>query len=131
VIHPNPTIGAVQGPRYSETGHFFREAHYEEDPSQSLLAVWESQQQQAGLKSSTTTRRFRPMRLVEDSDLERKIEAAKALDFDLEALTLETRRELEAEGAELVVDEVDWDFDYTTSDEEAWGDVDEDEDGDF
>jgi hypothetical protein len=71
------------------------------------------------------------MRLVEDKDLEKKVEAVKALDFDLEALTLETRRELEAERAELVVDEVDWDFEYTSSDEKAWGVGGEEEDGDW
>jgi hypothetical protein len=119
-IHLDPTIGAVQGSLYSETGHFFREAHHEEDPSQPLLAVWESQQQQqAGLKFSATSMQFRPIRLVEDKDLEKKVEAAKALDFDLEALTLETRRGLEAERAELVVNKVDWDFNYTSNDEKA------------
>ncbi|KAK4235603.1 WD40-repeat-containing domain protein, partial [Achaetomium macrosporum] len=45
--HPNPTIGVVQGPRYTETGFFCRNLHFNEDPSQPLLARWEALQQEA------------------------------------------------------------------------------------
>ncbi|KAI0549556.1 WD40 repeat-like protein [Xylaria curta] len=45
VLHPDPTIGAVQGANYAETGLFRAEAHIAEDPHAPLLATFQSKQQ--------------------------------------------------------------------------------------
>ncbi|KAK0635081.1 hypothetical protein B0T17DRAFT_604345 [Bombardia bombarda] len=46
-LHGDPTVGAVQGPRYAEAGLFRREVHFNGEPGQPLLANWEAQQQDA------------------------------------------------------------------------------------
>ncbi|TGJ86052.1 hypothetical protein E0Z10_g2678 [Xylaria hypoxylon] len=45
VLHPDPTIGAVQGVNYARTGLFLKEAHVNEDPNEPLLATFQSKQQ--------------------------------------------------------------------------------------
>ncbi|KAI1432456.1 WD40 repeat-like protein [Xylaria sp. CBS 124048] len=44
-LHPDPTVGVVQGRNYMQTGLFRREAHYDEDPYEPLLAPFENMQQ--------------------------------------------------------------------------------------
>ncbi|KAI1745577.1 WD40 repeat-like protein [Xylaria scruposa] len=45
VLHPNPTIGAVQGANYAGTGLFRAEAHIAEIPHAPLLATFQTKQQ--------------------------------------------------------------------------------------
>ncbi|KAK0639326.1 WD40-repeat-containing domain protein [Cercophora newfieldiana] len=99
-LHPNPTIGAVQGPRYMETGLFCKEAHLNEDPQEPLLAAWEGQQQSSKrLWAGPALRPQRPMTAY--GALGARHRQNLELDVDIERLSLETRLELEAEGAEL------------------------------
>ncbi|KAK7977599.1 hypothetical protein PG996_003653 [Apiospora saccharicola] len=45
-VHPDPTIGVVQGPNYAACGLYRAEAHVDGDPSQPLLEDVERQQQE-------------------------------------------------------------------------------------
>ncbi|KAI0112117.1 WD40 repeat-like protein [Nemania sp. FL0031] len=45
VLHPDPTLGAVQGVNYAETSLFRNEAHFNEDPNEPLLATFQGKQQ--------------------------------------------------------------------------------------
>jgi len=112
-LHPHPTIGAVQGPRYAETGLFNRGLHLGNDPEKPLLAKWEIKQQEARrvalAKRSQLRGLLRP--LQEDLLLERKHWRNASLDQCLDTLELETRLELEAEKADLAPEE-DYDFTY-------------------
>ena len=107
---PNPTIGVVQGPRYADTGLFRREAHFNGDPAQPLLASWEVQQQEASRGFSGGRRdRLLPLRPI------KKLESLESLhlrnisvDLDVEGLPEETRQRLQREGVdfELMADYV-------------------------
>lgn len=46
VLHPNPTVGAIQGVNYAETGLFRVEAHVNGDPNEPLLANFQGKQQE-------------------------------------------------------------------------------------
>jgi len=102
--HSNPTIGVVQGPRYAETNLFRREMHFNEDPSQPLLARWEAMQQEAWKPS----RRFLARRrdhslkpLKEVAGLEGLHARNRGLDLDVDALAEETRLALKRVGVDL------------------------------
>lgn len=104
--HFNPTIGVVQGPRYAETGLFRRDMHFNEDPTQPLLAQWEAMQQEAWVPSwRFTSRRWdqgnvlRPLKEVQN--LEERHIRNKALDLEVEALTMETLLDLDRDGVDL------------------------------
>ncbi|KAI1751181.1 WD40 repeat-like protein [Xylaria castorea] len=45
VLHPDPTVGAVQGANYTGTCLFRAEAHVDENPNEPLLATFQSKQQ--------------------------------------------------------------------------------------
>ncbi|KAI0449815.1 WD40 repeat-like protein [Xylaria acuta] len=45
VLHPDPTVGAVQGANYAGTCLFRAEAHVDENPNEPLLATFQSKQQ--------------------------------------------------------------------------------------
>ncbi|KAI0878813.1 WD40 repeat-like protein [Hypoxylon argillaceum] len=45
MMHPNPTIGAIQGVNYAGTGLFRSDAHVNEDPHEPLLPTFQSRQQ--------------------------------------------------------------------------------------
>lgn len=47
VVHPNPTIGVVQGSNYEATGLFRKEAHLNDDPNQPLLSSFQPKQQES------------------------------------------------------------------------------------
>lgn len=47
VLTGNPTVGAVQGPKYAETGFFRRDFHADDDPFKPLLATQAVLQQEA------------------------------------------------------------------------------------
>jgi hypothetical protein len=104
--HPNPTIGVVQGPRYAEIGLFNNGMHFENDPSQPLLAQWEALQQEAWKPPS---RPFQVLRrrqgqgialkpLKEVPTLEEVHLTNKGLDLDLDLMT---RLSLEEERVDL------------------------------
>ncbi|KAK4156695.1 hypothetical protein C8A00DRAFT_12432 [Chaetomidium leptoderma] len=105
--HANPTIGVVQGPRYTETGLFCPNMHFNEDPTQPLLAMWEATQQEAWkpLKQFSSGRRrdqrvaIRPLQA--GTALEGLHLRNRGLDLDIEALTAETKRALQAEGVDF------------------------------
>ncbi|KAI1364665.1 hypothetical protein F5Y08DRAFT_306141 [Xylaria arbuscula] len=52
VLHPNPTIGAIQGVNYADTGLFRAEAHVNGDPNEPLLAPFQSKQQELQIRLS-------------------------------------------------------------------------------
>ncbi|KAL2258007.1 hypothetical protein VTK26DRAFT_8848 [Humicola hyalothermophila] len=113
--HPNPTVGAVQGPRYAETGLFRREFHFEMDPAQPLLARHEREQQEAvkGLRGGRIWEPALPLRPVKKeaagaAGLESLHASNVDRDLDLEGLGEEVRASLKAEGVdfELMVDYV-------------------------
>lgn len=60
VIHRNPVVGAVQGPRYAASGLFRPEAHLYRQPDRSLLAAFARLQ----LESVHASRGVRPRRVV-------------------------------------------------------------------
>jgi hypothetical protein len=104
VRHPNPTVGVVKGPRYADTGLFWKQGHLHEDPAQPLLATWEVVQQESsklhrGGGGGGRMRFLKPPREYEA--LAARHERNKRLDLDVEGLEAETRRALEREGAEL------------------------------
>ncbi|KAI0536891.1 hypothetical protein GGR58DRAFT_373244 [Xylaria digitata] len=47
MLHPDPTIGAVQGINYARTGLYRTEAHVKEDPNEPLLATFQSKRHEA------------------------------------------------------------------------------------
>lgn len=109
--HPNPTIGVVQGPRYSETGLFRRELHFNDDPGLPLLARTEATQQEA-LKPPrpflTTKRReqanvFRP---IQDQDGLRQIHYKNSCrSVDVICTLLQAKRWFESERINELADE--------------------------
>jgi len=72
-----------------------------------------------GLKFLVISIQFRLIRLVEDKDLKKKVKVVKALDFNLKPLTLKIRRGLKVERVKLIINKVDWDFNYTFSNKKA------------
>ncbi|KAI8630906.1 WD40 repeat-like protein [Xylariaceae sp. FL1651] len=60
VLHPDPTVGAVQGANYAQTGLFRAEAHVNEDVNEPLLDVFKSNQQvsQPSHRASRSITRF-------------------------------------------------------------------------
>jgi hypothetical protein len=115
-LHTNPTIGAIQGPKYAETGLFRAEAHSNDKPMDPLLAQFESQQQES-LKMFQPVRRamFLPIRPMQDSREARALHRANlAEDLDISSLSDETRLELLIAGVDL--DEVGLPYDFVYED---------------
>ncbi|KAI1460789.1 WD40 repeat-like protein [Annulohypoxylon moriforme] len=110
VLHPDPTVGAVQGLAYAETNLFRAEAHVDGNAEAPLLATFEAQQRvNQGFSRET---RFRQQREgnIHLGDLARnghRMNLSRDLVSRLDAIT---RKVLESEKAEI---EVDWrDLDY-------------------
>lgn len=127
VIHHNPTVGAVQGPNYEETGLFFREAHGDDDPAKPLVAGFDRQQQES-LKMFPQRRRdmFAPTKAPSDPDgrVGRLHAENLARDLDLESLPPETVLGLRMARVDLDDVGVPWDFSYEemiADTEEVWG----------
>ncbi len=105
--HPNPTIGAVQGPRYVETGLFRREMHFREDPMEPLLARWEAMQQEAWKPPKpplTSWARYQRMALGlprQAKALERLHLSNREADLDWEALAEDTWLDLQRSGVDF------------------------------
>ncbi|KAI1656171.1 WD40 repeat-like protein [Daldinia decipiens] len=120
-LHPDPTIGAVQGPAYPETGLYRAEAHLNGDPQAPLLSGFESLQRANQFFSRTT--RFRRQGSVDDMAWDLQAQNA-AVDADIEEmLDPDTRSALEAEGAEL--GEALVELEYEDEDGECGYDADE------
>ncbi|KAK0674493.1 hypothetical protein QBC41DRAFT_308802 [Cercophora samala] len=101
VIHPNQTIGAVQGPNYPSTGLFCAEAHMNGDPNAPLLGQWLCVQQEEKMLSRGSSFRIRNLCLKpirEQPGLEEMHLRNRSRDvLDLDSLPEETKRELERE----------------------------------
>lgn len=111
VLHPNRTIGAIQGLHYDETGLVCLDLHQDEDASKHLQAEWESKQQ-ANLKMHSLPQRFNEYRPVHMSLEALKIHSKNlALDFQHQ-LQLETKQSLAEEKAEIELQFVDANFLY-------------------
>ncbi|KAI7919985.1 hypothetical protein M0657_006813 [Pyricularia oryzae] len=127
VIHKCRLVGAVQGPRYAETGLYRLDFHMDKTDGQSpLLAVHERKQQESKRQySKTTVVRASPRRGIirrEDDARDRVAELHRqniARSFDIRTLDRDTRRELEAEGAELNPDLSEHDDDGDESQDDA------------
>ncbi|KAJ9141896.1 WD40 repeat-like protein [Pleurostoma richardsiae] len=123
-LHPDPTIGAVKGPKYAETGLFRNEAHVDDDPNQPLTFPFVTLQQEV-LKSHSGRRRCLRMRDIRQTDETRALHEAnqaceleeEARNLRLESLEPETRAELLAERVELDFDGVYSGLVYETDDD--------------
>ncbi|KAL7808339.1 quinon protein alcohol dehydrogenase-like superfamily [Trichoderma aethiopicum] len=119
VIHPNPTIGAVQGPNYASTGLFRREAHVDGDPANPLLIPFE---RACGhrLAASRSGQPFRLRRLRSPGALDERLHAAnRAREFEEEELPRDELADLIASRVEFVLSEVDCGFVYEEVPEEV------------
>ncbi|KAM5342933.1 hypothetical protein ACJ41O_013899 [Fusarium nematophilum] len=110
----NPVVGAVQGPRYAETGLFRRDAHLHEDPSLPLLADFE--RNQLDCEAASRGGRRRSVRRVKNpGPPDERLQGAHAencgLDLDLGSLESTVVDDLVEAGALLSVEE-DWGFMY-------------------
>ncbi|OTB11324.1 hypothetical protein K445DRAFT_68399 [Daldinia sp. EC12] len=119
-LHPDPTIGAVQGPAYHETGLYRADAHLNGNPQGPLLSGFESLQQEN--QSFSRTNRFWRQRGVQNlpwgSHLHfrnTRVDAEVQMTFDAS-----TRFALEAEGVELGESLVE--FEYEDEDSAYDGD---------
>lgn len=116
-IHPNPVIGAVQGPAYSSTGLFRLDAHAHPDPTAPLLPEFE-RNQRSTIHASLGPR-SRSLRRLKDitsshNALDRKGHAENvSLDLDVSTLESDVIEDLVRSGALLSLDgEEGWDFVY-------------------
>ncbi|RYP03569.1 hypothetical protein DL764_005070 [Monosporascus ibericus] len=121
VIHPDESIGAVQGPNYANTGLFREEAHLNGDVHGPLLGGFEALQQE--------NTRYPPIRrfprqqeiIFGDSPIVRDTHMRNAaLDIDIEGLHIDTRSALEAERAELNP-YIDFDLSYEEEENDNYG----------
>ncbi|CAM1510426.1 Fc.00g007610.m01.CDS01 [Cosmosporella sp. VM-42] len=114
LLNSNPVVGAVQGPRYSSTGLFRSEAHFNGDPSLPLLADFERHQKESEALSRGGRRRSL-RRIKNPSEPDERLEAVHeenlARDLNVEELDRGDISELVREGALLSIDE-DWGFSY-------------------
>ncbi|KAI1760876.1 WD40 repeat-like protein [Hypoxylon sp. FL1150] len=111
ILHPDPTIGAIQGPAYAATELYRAEAHLDGDVQGPLLSSFEYQQQENQTFSRTT--RFRRQGHVLEKlsqDLWSLHARNTHLDLDIERLDAFTRAELAADRAELDVSPLDLDY---------------------
>ncbi|KAI2632005.1 WD40 repeat-like protein [Hypoxylon sp. NC1633] len=117
-LHPDPTIGAVQGPDYAGTGLYRAEAHLGGDANEPLLSAFEGKQRMNQRTARKT--RFRRQRAVGKLSLalwEQHKRNAR-LDLDISSLSRQARSKLMAEKAELDVSPMDLDYDSCSGYEE-------------
>ncbi|KFA49304.1 hypothetical protein S40293_04201 [Stachybotrys chartarum IBT 40293] len=112
VIHPNPVIGAVQGPAYETTNLYRREAHVDEDPRRPLIADFDRQQRRSILSGHGRRRSLRRTRLasLSNPDYQAAHRANLEKDFDPARLDASDLADLVAAGAELSLEDRGWDF---------------------
>lgn len=105
-LHPDPTIGAVQGPNYMDCGLFCTELHSHCDVSEPLLAAYDRLQQEN--HKGFSLRRLARLRDPRQSDcLQSAHSQNRLLDLNIEDLDAETRRDLVIAKAELDILEFD------------------------
>ena len=98
-MHPDPAIGAVQGPNYTETLLFLKEAHENDDPTLPLLPEYQSKQQ---YQIQSQERRLKLPCLPEVASSDRTLhEKNLSLDLDISRLSLATQEELARDGVDL------------------------------
>ncbi|KAK6955510.1 hypothetical protein Daesc_003150 [Daldinia eschscholtzii] len=121
-LHPDPTIGAVQGPAYHETGLYRADAHLNGNPQGPLLSGFESLQQ--GNQSFSRTNRFWRQRGVQNLPWglhlhfrNVRVDTEVQMTFDAS-----TRSALEVEGVELGESLVEFEFEYEDEDSAYDGD---------
>lgn len=113
VLNKDPTIGAVQGPRYPEMGRYDRFAHMDEDVTRPLNADIDPMQLEARkmykpvLKQAK--RRLRP--IVPETEAERRHRINVAKDLDFASLPLETKLDLAKAGVDVRDLDADYDLD--------------------
>jgi hypothetical protein len=116
VLRGGPTIGAVQGPNYAETGHFRKELHLDDDASKPLLAQAPIQQDVRRPGTQFVRRRLelRPLRDV--PGLAERHSKNLEKNFDLRQLPEELKEELRMKNEWVpgggVDSDCDYDFDY-------------------
>lgn len=104
--HPDPTIGAVQGPNYINCGLFCAELHSHYDVNGPLLAAYDRLQQEN--HKGFSRRRLARLRGPPESDcLQSTHRQNRLLDLNIEELDAETRRDLVNAKAELDMAESD------------------------
>lgn len=105
--HPDPTIGAVQGPNYTNSGFFCAELHSQCDAKQPLLPEYDRLQQENYKEFSQ--RRLARLRNPPDPDGSQDTHHRQncRLDLNIEELEAETRHELMNAKAELDLAEYD------------------------
>ncbi|KAM4060606.1 WD repeat-containing protein [Hirsutella rhossiliensis] len=116
VLHPNPVVGAVQGPEYASTGLFRPDAHLDEDPARPLLTEFQRLQRQSldashGKRRRSERRLKNPPPLAADAD-EAQHAANCALDFEGLRWDFADLWELLGDGAVMSDDGEDWGFAY-------------------
>ncbi|KAI0837345.1 WD40 repeat-like protein [Hypoxylon sp. FL0890] len=109
-VHPDPTIGVVQGPAYAETKLYRAEAHLDGNIEAPLLSNFENHQRANQIFSRTT-------RVRTQGDVGEISQAAqdlhkrnKELSFNIAALDAKTRTSLRAERAEIKFSPLDLDY---------------------
>lgn len=106
-IRPDPWIGAVQGPRYSESSLFHYDAHEGQDGTAPLLPEWQRKQR---IHIYNPSRRDLQIPTLEPvplygSDISRHRKNLQ-LDLDLSTLSLETRGDMRRERWEMDWEEI-------------------------
>ncbi|KAH9240032.1 hypothetical protein K456DRAFT_1769172 [Colletotrichum gloeosporioides 23] len=114
--HRDPTIGVIQGPSYSELGLYRKDFHFEEDPSQPLLAKNEKEQQENKkmFRPSSRTSRILPPTASSSSTLQVRHYNNIAKDLDLNMLDEMTKLDLVMDNVNLddPVEDLGFDFDW-------------------
>ncbi|KAI1135295.1 WD40 repeat-like protein [Hypoxylon sp. FL0543] len=109
-VHPDPTIGVVQGPAYADTKLYRAEAHLDGDIEAPLLGKFENQQR-ANQTFSRATRTRTQGGVGEISQAARdQHRRNKDLSFKVAALDAHTRTSLRAERAETKFSPLDLDY---------------------
>lgn len=98
-VHPDPAIGAVQGPNYTETMLFRYEAHEEADCTLPLLPEWQAKQRYENPDREEELRLPR-LSLVKSSNPTQHA-YNMSLDLDFSRLSLNTQQELTRDGVDL------------------------------
>lgn len=98
-MHPDPAIGAIQGPNYAETLLFRKEAHENDDPALPLLPGYQVKQR---YQSQSQEERLKLPSLREVASSDQSLhERNMSLDFNFSGLSLSTQEELVRDGVDL------------------------------
>ncbi|KAK3315275.1 hypothetical protein B0H66DRAFT_502117 [Apodospora peruviana] len=119
--HPKPHFGVVQGPRYAELRFFRREYHFDNDPSQPLLAKWERLQDDSNKVKEPQSRRSQFMSIhpvLESARVNHVHEVNMASDLRVEQLPEETQRQLKEDCVDLESPEYVFNYDELDDDDE-------------